>query len=1309
MRNIYTNFSFIVIVFNVFLIVNNLYAQNITQNIQFDQITNESGRSLGFITGIEQDSTGFIWFASRNGLSRYDGYSFTYFRKSKRTQYSLPFNDITFSYYDRNKMLWLRHFDKLYLFENQKISNRFDTILQNRFSHNTQVVQDIENNYWIGPHEQQLYKFNPQRMAVDTFICQTNQINPRIIELLRQNSGKALKLTPNINKTDLDTSITFTIEADGHYIVSTAGEGNRFNLFDYGTVKKGSKIIWTPQYSKCNTSRESLYYSQLDMLFLSRGTYQLTYKNDDANTFDSTALAQNMPEYGITLTPMPNYTEAEKILNEPYTQQNGIFGTIIYQLAVNQSGYPLISTDKAIQEYNPETKRFQIIETVNVPTDIRNYITIPVLETPDNKYVYVVQNRVFLKNRDEVQQVNLQSVDMAICIMSDFENNLWVGTTNGLFFIDLCNSNLQHGVVHMNSTIENRLYSDKIWNIFEDHSHNIWIGTDKGLNRYRKSKFNVINIDNERFTTQPMATDNHGNIFLLTQQGEWTVIKNNKVEQLELPKSIFKYEQQTGEYIYDFNDLIIVDNETCFFATGNKIGKMDKAGNLLKINQVANLQFGNENSVISLLPTDEGLWAATIEKMIFFDNNLNIINEVNHPKIHENSYDINKGFVKDVIWIGKSSLAVRTELEIYSLSTNDLKIKTLYEIPEFNIGTTSSEGNLALDSDSCLWFVVFPQLVSISKNGQLFETTIDISEDIGNGKIIFIDSTMLICSNNGLLKIPNYRSILDLKTDTLTDKYYDFYTTQDGLVDNLITGIVADKQNNIWLTTYKGLSFMDLRTEEIQNYFRDGDFISLGFPGNKIARSDKQSNIAILQTTDGIMTFVPDSINPFVPNVVINELLLFGKDIETDSMLWDKKFLKLKYNQNFLTIGFSALDFTQPTQNKYRYRMENLNDEWIYTDANNRRAIFTGIPPGVYKFTVQGSNNDGLWNTEGQSIIIEITPPWWRTTVAYITYIVIAIAAIFTYIKIRERKLVEEKRILEEKVTERTHEIMMQKEEIQKQSDKIAMQHKEITDSIHYASRIQTALLPSEEHMQNILPSHFVLWLPRDIVSGDFFWITNDNDLTIAVAADCTGHGVPGAFMSMLGISFLNELVNKERLSETNEILNRLRTNIIDSLKQTGEQGGSKDGMDISMCAINHSTLTARFSGAYNPLVIIRNDEILEYKADKMPIGYHIKKDEMFSYQDIQLQIGDRLYMYSDGYVDQFGGEDGRKFMSKRFKEMLLETRDLSMQEQKTHLIKTLEEWMGNHEQIDDILVFGIEITGKQLAINNEQLRITNN
>ncbi len=1162
MRNTLIKFLLTIALLNISFTTNNLHAQGIIENIKFDQITNENGRSLGFITGIEQDSTGFLWFATRNGLIRYDGYSYTYFKQGKHSKHSLPFNNVTSIYYDRNKMLWLKHVDELYLFENQKISNRLDTILQNRFRHNTQVVQDIENNYWIGPHEQLLYKFNPINMEVDTFMCQTNQIKPNTSAQLKQNSKKE------------------------------------------------------------------------------------------------------------------------------------IYGTIIYQISISQSGFPLISTNKAIQEYNPKTKGFQIIEKIEVPDSMRNYIIIPVLETPDNTYVYAIQDKLFLKNSKNTYQINLQSVDKIMCVMSDYEKNLWIGTTNGLFIIDLSNSNIQQGVIHINSTPENQLYSDKIWNIFEDHSHNIWIGTDKGLNRYRKSKFNVINIDNEQFTTQPMATDNHGNIFLLTHQGKWTVVNKYKVEHSELPKSIFKYEQQTDKYSYDFNDLIMLDNQICYFAVDNKIGKMDKSGNLFRIRELYCAKTGDENIVIRIIPTNKGIWAATTEKMILFDHNLNIINQVNHPETRDDSYEMAKDFVKDVIWTGNTTLTIRTATKIYSLSTNDLKTNILYEIPQFSRGSTLSEGNLALDTNGCLWFVVFPQLICVTKKGELLETTIEIPEDIVNAKIIFVDSTMLIYSNNGLLKISDYSKFLNSKPEIITSEYYDFYTIQEGLADNLVTGIIAGKQNRIWVTTFKGLSHIDLSTGEIQNYFRDGDQ-SLGFPGNKVTRSDRHSKTAILQTTNGIMTFIPDSINPFTPNVVINELLLFGKEFETDSMLWNKKYIKLKYNQNSLTIGFSALDYTQPVRNKYRYRMENLNDEWIYTDANNRKAIFVGLPSGVYRFTVQGSNNDGLWNTKGQTIIIQITPPWWRTTVAYISYIVIAIVGVFAFMKIREQKFIAEKRILEEKVNERTYEIMMQNEKIQKQSDRIAKQHKRITDSIHYARRIQTALLPSEEHIQDVFPSHFVLWLPRDIVSGDFFWITNENDLTIAVAADCTGHGVPGAFMSMLGIAFLNELINKDGLFETDEILNRLRTNIIRSLKQTGEDYGTKDGMNISICAINHTTLTAHYSGAYQPLIIIRDGEILEYKADNMPIGYHIRKNETFTYQEIQLKLGDRLYMYSDGYIDQFGGKNDRRFTSRRLKDMLSEIQNLTMLEQKKHLTKTLKTWMGSREQVDDILVFGIEITGK--------------
>ncbi len=1289
-------FSFIAI--SIFIIGTcQIYAQQNTTNIKFDQITNESGRSLGFITGIEQDSTGFLWVTSRNGLNRYDGYSFAYFKQSKRSANYLPFNDITYSYYDRNKMMWLRHFDRLYLFDNQRISNRFDTILQNKLNHNTQVVQDIENNYWIGPHEQYLYRFNPNTYVIDTFICQTNLINPEIIKLIDKGSKKSLKLNPNNHKTNIDTAITVNIEASGYFIISAAGEGNKYKLFDYGTISKGKQTIWSVEYNKCNTHSASLFYCQVDMLFFEKGTYKMTFKSDEANSFNNNDIdSAKLSMYGIRITPVDDYKKTEKLFNKPYFSQTGLYGNTLYQLNLNKAGYPLLSTDKAIQEYNPKTGRFQIVENTHVSDAVRNYTNIPILETSEHKYVFAIENKLFVKNKNKTNHIDLPSVDLIICLTTDHENNLWIGTTNGIFIVDLKQSISEQNIIHIIPTNENRLYGNKIWSIFEDRSHNIWIGTDKGLNRFKKSKFNIIDINNERFSAQPILTDSKGNILLLTRTGKWVTIFNDRIKEIDLPKSIFKHELLTNEYIFDFNDIILLNDNTYIYATENKVGIFDKMGNSIKNCKINNLGNGAQNIIIRLVASKDGIWGASVDKLILFDNNLNIIKQIEHPKTYENHYEVSKNFINDIIWLDKSKLGVRTEMNIYTVDTDNFKINDLYQIPEANIGISSSSGNLAIDNNGCLWFMVFPQLICTKSNGELFITNIDIAEDIGNSHIIFLGNTMLIYSNNGLIRIDNYTEIVNSKIEQLTDEYYEFYSTREGLADNLITGIIPDKQNNIWVTTLKGLSYVDLKTGEIQNYFKDSDYISLGFPGNRISRHDTLRNTEILQTTNGILTFSPDSVNPFIPNVIINELLLFGKELETDTLIWNKKYLKLKFNQNFLTIGFTSLDYTQPTQNKYRYRLANLNDEWIYTDANNRKAPFAGIPPGLYQFIVQGSNNDGVWNNIGQTLIIEITPPWYKTIMAYIIYIFVIITGIILYIKIRERKLKEEKRILEQKVKERTHEIMMQKEEIQKQSNKIAEQHKHITDSIHYAKRIQTALLPSEEILKNSLPSYFILWRPRDIVSGDFFWITNQGDLTIAVAADCTGHGVPGAFMSMLGIAFLNELVNKDKIIETDIILNELRTNIIRSLKQTGEEGGSKDGMDISMCAINHKNLSARFSGAYNPLIIVRNGEYSEYKADKMPIGYHIKKDEKFSFQDIDLQFGDRLYMYSDGYVDQFGGADMRKFMSKKFKNLLVESRNLTMNEQKIHLNNTIEEWMGDHEQIDDILVFGIEITANK-------------
>ncbi len=263
--------------------------------------------------------------------------------------------------------------------------------------------------------------------------------------------------------------------------------------------------------------------------------------------------------------------------------------------------------------------------------------------------------------------------------------------------------------------------------------------------------------------------------------------------------------------------------------------------------------------------------------------------------------------------------------------------------------------------------------------------------------------------------------------------------------------------------------------------------------------------------------------------------------------------------------------------------------------------------------------------------------------------------------------------------------------EIKQQRDQIFQQKQEITDSIQYASRIQTAIL-SPENMLDKLEEHFILYKPRDIVSGDYYWMTLKDEMTVVAAADCTGHGVPGAFMSMLGISFMNEIVNKEATTQANEILNQLRSHVISSLGQTGEEGEAQDGMDLALCVIDTAGMKIQYSGAYNPLYLIRNEKLVEFKPDKMPIGIHKEKTDPFSNQDINIEKGDALYMFSDGYVDQFGGMKQKKFMTKNFKELLIRIHKKSMEEQKEILDNTILDWMGGVEQIDDILVMGLRI-----------------
>ena len=270
--------------------------------------------------------------------------------------------------------------------------------------------------------------------------------------------------------------------------------------------------------------------------------------------------------------------------------------------------------------------------------------------------------------------------------------------------------------------------------------------------------------------------------------------------------------------------------------------------------------------------------------------------------------------------------------------------------------------------------------------------------------------------------------------------------------------------------------------------------------------------------------------------------------------------------------------------------------------------------------------------------------------------------------------------------------LFSQIKKIRKANSLLAYQKKQITDSIEYASRIQTAILPPGEYISKVIPDHFILYKPRDIVSGDFYWITHKDDKIVVAAVDCTGHGVPGAFMSMLGFAFLNEIVNKETELKASSILNQLRDYVKESLHQTGKEDEAKDGMDIALCIIDPAKLKLQYAGAYNPLYLIRNDDFISLKADRMPIGIHIIEKESFTNHEIDIQKGDIIYIFTDGYIDQFGGPDSRKFKLTPFKEMLISIKDKTMSEQKEIMETEFDKWKGDRDQIDDVLVIGIKI-----------------
>ena len=397
------------------------------------------------------------------------------------------------------------------------------------------------------------------------------------------------------------------------------------------------------------------------------------------------------------------------------------------------------------------------------------------------------------------------------------------------------------------------------------------------------------------------------------------------------------------------------------------------------------------------------------------------------------------------------------------------------------------------------------------------------------------------------------------------------------------------------------------------------------------------------------------------------------------------------YDYNSVRFDFSTTAYLGGLTNTYSYYLEGFETEWgKWKDVNT--AEYQRLGEGDYVFHVKAMNYYGF-ESKPVSFSFTILAPWYRTVWAYIIYTLLFLLLIYVIIKLSIRRVKQQNEKLEQIVVERTHEIAEQNQKLEHQNAEIEEKTNDILDSIKYAKRIQNTILPSEDKLKMIFDhDHFVLYKPKDIVSGDFYWAARFDNKSIFSAIDCTGHGVPGAFVSIVGFNGLNRTVNEFKLRQPAAILDKLTELVVDTFSQSdASKSNIKDGMAFSLCSLDNSTLKLECAGANNPLVIIRGLEVIEIRADKQPIG-EFDNRVPFTNHEVQLQSGDCVYIFSDGYADQFGGPKGKKLKYKTLKDLLIEINHLDMKTQLKKMDDAFMEWKGDYEQLDDVCLIGLRI-----------------
>jgi ligand-binding sensor domain-containing protein/serine phosphatase RsbU (regulator of sigma subunit) len=824
---------------------------------------------------------------------------------------------------------------------------------------------------------------------------------------------------------------------------------------------------------------------------------------------------------------------------------------------------------------------------------------------------------------------NNQSQTRIVSFAQDkYSKQIWIGTWDGLVKYDIMNGSLS--VFKNNELDRNSLSNNKVSCLMTDHQQNIWIGTqDKGVNIYFSSSIKF-----------PLLNKSNG----LNNDYVYSILQS-------LDKNIW-IGAEGGLTAYNPQSLIFENYDY-----------------ILKKYQV--------KAVLSLYQDYlENIWIGTYGQGVIVYNPRTKFTKQLLGESSESGTVVK--IIQDkrgLIWVGTYANGLYAINPVNYSVRNYNKSNGLPSNKIYCIFENKKDNTIWIGTDGFgMSILKFDSNAHISRVSTFThkEVSNSISSNVVNNIRVDYEGVFWIATANGLNRF-NYS----------TEKF-DTYYEKDGIANSYIYDVLPDTFGNLWLPTNMGLTKFDPKSSNENGIAFKNYSIKDGIQANEFNQGASylcKDGKILVGGVAGINYFKPSEIkeNAIAPKSYLYEFSRQGKVIDFDTNIIYKNYIELSHKENYFSVEFLALDFVSSEKTKYMFMLEGYDDNWT-TPSNVRFYSYTELPGGTYTFKVKASNSDGIWNEVPQQIIIKVIPPWYRTPLFYIIAALLSLAFIFGFISYRTKSVKKENKILEKRVAERTYEL--------------AEKNRNITSSIEYAKRIQEAMLPSKELIYSKFDKMFILYKPKDIVSGDFYWFGEKGNYKILAVVDCTGHGVPGAFMSMIGHNLLNQIISEKGVFDPGIILQELHKGIQSALKQGQNQVQTNDGMDVSILAINTETNDCLWAGAFRSLVIINKENKLEkIEGNKYSVGgSQLDSTRVFTTHVRTLQASDSVYMFTDGYADQFGGPNEKKLMAKRFYQSLKQINKLDIHLQAQELENQFDAWKGSQEQVDDVLVVGMKI-----------------